>query len=189
MNNKKALIIIDMQKGSFYQGVERYDAKGVVERINKISSTFRNLNYPVIFIQHDGTGTGEFKKNTHEWEILDELEIKVSDFKIDKYANDVFYKSKLDETLKIKNIKELFFTGCATDFCVDSTIQSAITKEYNVTVVEDGHTTGNRFQLNAKTIIEYYNWKWKNMIPIKREISVKKTTEIIKNIDTVDNMV
>ncbi|MBT1687173.1 isochorismatase family protein [Fulvivirgaceae bacterium PWU37] len=32
-------------------------------------------------------------------------------------------------------------TGSATDFCVESTVQSARSKDYQVTVVKDGHTT------------------------------------------------
>ena len=62
----KALLVIDMQKGSFTQETPRYDTEGVVKRINSLSSIFRKRNFPVIFVQHDGTGSGEFQKNTLE---------------------------------------------------------------------------------------------------------------------------
>ena len=178
----KALLVIDMQKGSFTPKTPRFDTNGVVERINKIASLFRARNLPVIYIQHDGTDTGEFEKGSEEWENLNELIVKPNDLLIDKYANDVFYRSELESELKKLNINELIIPGCATDFCVESTIQSALTKDYNITVVEDGHTTGERPNLKSKEVIDHYNWVWQNMIPTKGKIEVKKTIDIINNI-------
>jgi len=175
-----ALLIIDMQKGSFTKESPRFDTTGVVTRINKLSSKFRELDLPVLFIQHDGTGSGEFEKNSTEWENLNELIVDSSDILIDKYANDVFYKSKLQDILKKLNVSELVITGCATDFCVEATIQSALTKEYNVIVVEDGHTTANKPHLKAEKIIEHYNWVWQNMLPTQGKVQVQ-TTEFIHN--------
>ena len=60
-----------MQKGAFTPNTPRFDTAGVVNRINGLTSLFRELDFPVIFVQHDGTGTGEFEKNTQEWEVLD----------------------------------------------------------------------------------------------------------------------
>jgi len=117
MKNRKALLIIDMQKGSFTPKTPRFDTDGVVKRINEIASIFRERNFPVIYIQHDGTGTGEFEKNSSDWENLDELIVEPTDFRIDKYANDVFYESQLQSKLTELNVTELFITGCATDFC------------------------------------------------------------------------
>ncbi|WP_158974987.1 cysteine hydrolase family protein [Cellulophaga sp. L1A9] len=178
MKNKKALLIIDMQKGSFTPKTPRFDVDGVVKRMNELAELFRKAESPVIYIQHDGTGTGEFEKNTMEWELLDSLNVKPTDILIDKYVNDVFYNSELKSKLTELNVTELFITGCATDFCVESTIQSALTKDYNITIVSDGHTTGERPHLTAKKVIEHYNWVWKNMIPTKGKIDVKNLEEI-----------
>jgi nicotinamidase-related amidase len=178
MKSNKALLIIDMQKGSFTSKTPRFDSEGVVNRINTLSDSFRYSEAPVIFIQHDGTGTGEFEKNSQEWELLDALTVAPTDIHIDKYANDVFYNSILHAKLVELNIAELYITGCATDFCVESTVQSALTKEYNVTVVSDGHTTGERPHLTADKVIEHYNWVWKNMLPTKGKVIVKSMIEI-----------
>ncbi len=175
LKKNKALLIIDMQKGSFTEETPRHDTPGVIKRINTLASVFRELHYPVICIQHDGTGTGEFEKNTTPWENLDELEINKADLKIDKYANDVFYASTLQTQLKELEVTELFITGCATDFCVEATVQSALTKDYNITIVGDAHTTGERPHLKAAQIIEHYNWVWQHMIPTKGQIKVEPT--------------
>jgi nicotinamidase-related amidase len=178
MKSRKALLIIDMQKGSFTPQTPRFDTDGVVQRINELASILREQNWPVIYIQHDGTGSGHFEKNTEEWENLDALVVEPSDLRIDKYANDVFYHSKLQTTLTELKVNELLITGCATDFCVESTIQSALTKDYDITVVEDGHTTGERPHLGAEKVIEHYNWVWRNMIPMKGKLDVRSFDEI-----------
>jgi len=180
MKTKIALLIIDMQKGPFTPKSPRFDTKGVVKRINALASIFKEFNFPVVYIQHDGTGTGEFEKNTIELEILNELIVEPTDILIDKYANDVFYKSELQSKLIELNTEELYISGCATDFCVESTIQSALTKDYNITIVSDGHTTGERPHLTAEQVITHYNWIWQNMIPIKEKIKIK-SFEQIKN--------
>lgn len=175
---RKALLVIDMQKGSFTPKTPRFDTEGVVARINELAELFRKLGYPVFYIQHDGTGTGAFEKNATDWENLDDLIVTDTDIRIDKYANDVFYRSELQSRLKALKIGELIITGCATDFCVESTIQSAITKEYDITVVKDGHTTGERPHLKAAQVIEHYNWVWQNMIPTRGQIKVETTEQI-----------
>ena len=45
-----------MQKGSFTEDPPRYDADGVVGRINQLAAVFRGKRWPVVYIQHDGTG-------------------------------------------------------------------------------------------------------------------------------------
>ena len=179
MKNSKALLIIDMQKGSFTPATPRFDAKGVVQRINTLAAIFRKQQLPVIYIQHNGTGTGEFEKHNTDWEILDELVVEPSDILIDKTANDCFYRSGLQSALKESGVEELLITGCATDFCVESTIQSALAKDFNVTVVADGHTTGERPHLSAEKVIAHYNWVWNNMIPTNGKIGTK-TFEALK---------
>lgn len=182
MKNRKALLVIDMQKGSFTSKTPRFDTDGVVQRINELASVFRDQNFPVIYIQHDGTGTGKFEKNTLEWENLDSLNVDPDDILIDKYANDVFYNSKLQSKLAEMNVNELLITGCATDFCVESTIQSALIKDFTITVVSNGHTTGEGPHLKAEKVIEHYNWVWQNMMPTKGKIEVKSFEEIKKQL-------
>lgn len=176
----RALIIVDMQKGLFTPETPRYNAERVISHINALAEIFREKNYPVIYIQHNGTATNEYIPNTLEWEIIDELKVYNSDIIIEKYANDAFYNSKLNDKLVELNVNELYVTGCATDFCVEAIIQSAIAKDYNITVVSDGHTTGDRPHLNAEKIIEHYNWIWQNMIPTRGGIKVCRYQEIKK---------
>lgn len=171
-SNKKALLIIDMQKGSFTSETPRFDANKVIERMNLLSSKFRSIGNPVIFIQHDGSKHNCFVPDTKEWEILDELEVRETDWIISKTANDSFYRTNLEVRLKKLGISELIVTGCATDYCVESTVQSALTKDFNLTIVKNGHTTADRPHLSAEKVIEHYNFIWSDLIPTKGSVRV-----------------
>ncbi|MEO9849514.1 MAG: cysteine hydrolase family protein [Reichenbachiella sp.] len=182
-NSRKALLVIDMQKGSFTSKTPRFDTEGVVDRINQLAALFRQQGHAVIFIQHDGSSANEFVPNSEDWELLDGLQVEQTDLLVSKYANDVFYRSELQAVLAEQKADELFMTGCATDFCVESTIQSALAKDYNITVVADGHTTGERPHLTAEQVIEHYNWVWQNMIPTKGKIEVANFKSIVQPIE------
>lgn len=168
----KALLIIDMQKVAFTANASRYKAKEVIDKINKLSNEFRSNGYLVIFIQHDGSKENFCFPNTEEWEILSELNVELSDYKISKTANDSFYQTDLEILLNRFKVEDIVVTGCATDFCVDATIKSALTKDYKITVLSDCHTVSDRPNLKAIDIINYYNWMWSEMIPTKNMIHV-----------------
>jgi len=56
-------------------------------------------------------------------EILSSLEKEADDLIISKTANDSFYKTSLKDDLVRFGVDEVVVTGCATDFCVDSTVK------------------------------------------------------------------
>jgi nicotinamidase-related amidase len=141
-----------------------------------LAAAFRAKSWPVLFIQHDGRAMNEFVPFTTEWELLDNLKMDASDIRIDKYANDVFYRSELGQKLDMLAINDLVITGCATDFRVESTIQSAVSKDYNVTVIEDGHT-GNGLQQHLDFVVS------ENLIDYKKAIS----GELVLDISVVDH--
>ncbi|MES2478887.1 MAG: cysteine hydrolase family protein [Bacteroidota bacterium] len=175
----KALLVIDMQKGSFKPYSLRHDTLGTVDRINRLAAHFRENNYPVIFIQHDGTKENCFFPDSEDWKLLPELMIMPNDILVSKTANDSFYNSALSEMLLEHHITELFITGCATDFCVDTTVKSALSRDYKVTIVADGHTTASRPFVDAQNVISHYNWVWADMSPTKYKLSVMKTNDIL----------
>lgn len=174
-----ALIIVDMQVGLF-ENITRFDAEGVVQRINAISNTLRGLGGTVIFIQHEDKGI--HVPGSKGWQILPSLERTDEDPIIRKQACDAFYKTNLADELDQNNITKLILTGCATDFCVDTTIRAAASRDYEVTVVRDGHTTADRPHLIAEQIIQHHNYMWKNLILPHSKVKVLPAAKIIQNL-------
>ena len=173
----KALLIIDMQKVSFTPKTPRFESDLVIGRINRLSGMFRDKGLPVVFIQHNGRKENFCQPGSEEWEILDDLVRKPADEVISKQANDSFYQTQLHQFLQMNHITELVITGCATDFCVDATVKSALTHDYNITIISDAHTTANRPHLEASKIIEHYNWVWSELIPTAGKVRVVKLEE------------
>jgi len=176
----KALLIIDMQVGSFKPETPRYDADGVVERINSLADSFRRNGDKIIFIQHDGTKENSYVPGTTDWNILPTLIQRPDDMILSKTANDPFYNTELETVLRKNNISDLFITGYATDFCVNATVHSALIKDYNIFVVKDCHTTANRPYLSAEKVIQYHNWLWENMTPTNGTIKLVLSKDLMK---------
>ncbi len=176
----KALLIIDMQKALFE--TPRHDFNGVVNRINRLGEALRIAGGPVIYIQHNGTKEEGLNEGSQGWEIIDELDKNEADFKVAKTACDAFYQTELEALLKSKGITEVFITGAATEFCVDTSLRSCLSKGFNVTAISDGHTTGNRAHLTAEQIIEHHNWTWDNLIIPNVDIKVMTASEATKSL-------
>ena len=176
----KALLVIDMQVQSFKPETPRHEAELIIRKINLLSEHFRQNGDKVIFIQHDGTKENSFLPGTADWKILPSLIQHPDDIVVSKTANDSFYNTALDAILKKYEISELFVTGCATDFCVDSTIHSALNRDYHITVIKDCHTTTNRPHLSAEKVIQHHNWLWENMTPTNGQIVLVQSQNLLK---------
>lgn len=174
----KALLIIDMQKGLFE--TPRHDFNGVVKRINRLGETFRSAGDLVVYIQHNSSKEEGLFEGSQGWEIIDELDKSETDFKLTKTACDAFYQTELEALLKSKGITEVFITGAATEFCVDTSLRSCLSKGFNVTAISDGHTTANRGHLSAEQIIKHHNWSWENLIIPHVEINVVTASQAIE---------
>jgi len=175
----KALLIIDMQKGSFTKDTPRHDTAGVCSRINKVGHFFRDHDWTIIHIQHDGSKEGVFLPESQDWSIIEEIEVGAKDLNIQKTANDAFLHSKLDSTLKDRGISEIWVSGCASDFCVNATILSALAKDYHVNVLSDCHTTADRLNLKAKDVIALFNHIWSDLTPTGGEVKLKSSASFL----------
>ncbi len=175
----EALIVIDMQKGSFRDTV-RHDADGVVARINGVAEDFRQRGDAVVFIQHDGSREGEFVPGTDDWKLLPSLIVRPGDAVIAKRYNDAFIETALEDYLARAGIRTLYIAGCATDFCVNATVQSAVRKSYDVVILRDCHTTADRPMLEAAEVVALFNWMWSELLPVHGTISVMSAEEVVR---------
>lgn len=171
------LLIIDMQEAPFSEP-DKFDSDRVVHRINQLSEYVRGNNGKVIFIQHDGTKEEGLYPNSSGWEILSALTKSNSDTVIRKTTNDAFYNTKLHSDLEKLKPERLIVSGWATDFCVDTTIRSAVSHNYHVAVASDCHTVSNRPHLEAHKVIEHHNWIWSNLITNRKEVEVLPLLEL-----------
>ena len=96
--------------------------------------------------------------------MLTDLDFQQGDSIIRKTSCDAFLGTTLDAFLKSRAIERLIVTGCATDYCVDTTVRSALARGIPTIVPLDGHTTMDRPHLPAAKIIEHHNAIWADFI-------------------------
>ena len=159
-----ALLIIDMQQGSFGPTSPRPDAAGLVGRLNRLADTVRSTGGAVVFIQHDGPAGDPHHPDAPGWHLLPDLRVQPDDTVIRKQSCDAFLHTALDDFLRARAIDRLIITGCATDYCVDTTVRSALGRGLPTIVPSDGHTTADRPHLAATRIIEHHNAIWADFL-------------------------
>ncbi len=159
-----ALIVIDMQQGSFGDATPRHDAAGLVGRLNELAAAVRTAGGAVVFIQHDGPPGDPHHPDRPGWRLLESLKVHPADTIIRKKSCDAFLGTSLDAFLHARSIDRLIVTGCATDYCVDTTVRSALARGIPTIVPSDGHTTSDRPHLPAEKIIEHHNAIWADFI-------------------------
>ena len=161
---KTVLIVIDMQRGSFSPYQERYDTDGLISRINMLAEKVRLSGGKVIFIQHNGPQEDPHHPDAEGWKLLPNLDVSNEDIIVTKTACDSFLNTDLALHLNGISAERLIITGCATDYCVDTTVRSALARGYLTIVPSDGHTTANRDHLDAVSIIAHHNSIWADFI-------------------------
>ena len=160
----QALIIIDLQQGSFTDTAPKHDAAGLVARLNRLASRMRAARGSVIFVQNDGPPGDPHHPGLPGWHLLPGLDARASDRIIRKQSCDAFLRTNLEAFLRASGIDRLIITGCATDYCVDSTVRSALARGYRTVAPADGHTTSDRPHLPAEKIIAHHNAIWADFI-------------------------
>ena len=179
----KALLIIDMQVGCFAGDPPRKDTEGTVARINSLTRVVHEQGL-VVFIQHTEASDG-FDRGSAAWELLQTLDRYPQDIIVEKSACDSFLETELNSVLRNRLVTELIVVGCATDFCVDTTVRSAGAHGYKVIVPSDAHTTRDRPHLGAEKIIEHHNYMWADLLlPRQARVKVLSTATLLSELQS-----
>lgn len=176
-----ALLVIDMQAGSFVE-TPAPKLEHVVERINALGDAVRSSGGFVVFIQHDAPPGEVFSPGAPGWELIPELHRTAEDPLIHKQACDAFYETGLQELLDQHGVERLLVSGEATDFCVDTTVRAAASRDFAVTVVRDGHLTNDREHLDAASIVAHHEHVWENLLLPRSRVQVVSAANLIESL-------
>ena len=131
--------------------------EAMIKRVGKVLYKARAAGVPVIVIQHDGDGDHRLATGSEGWELRRELAPLSSEMLIHKHYSDAFFETTLGAYVSRKFVERLVIAGCMTQFCVDTTVRSAVAHGYDVTLLSDGHTTGDNDVLGFEDIIAHHN--------------------------------
>lgn len=170
-----ALLIIDVQVAMFspLEGSMVWNGEKILHNIDLLLENARESRTPVIFIQHTSPGDAEFAEGLSTWHIHPEISPLPEETVIRKAHWDSFQGTNLHQVLQEKNIDRLIVVGMQTEFCVDTTVRSALAKDYAVVFVKDGHTTFDSPVLKAEQIVAHHT----HVLGSRAEI--KSTQEIV----------
>ncbi len=100
-------------------------------------------------------------KGGWDYAIVDALVPQPSDIIIQKTRYSVFFNTNIDSVLRARGIRNLVFTGIATNVCVESSLRDAYHLEYFSVVLADAtHHAGPEFAQQAAlyNIETFFGW-------------------------------
>ncbi len=166
-----ALLVIDVQVEVIIGETPSYDHEGVLERIGGLLERARAAGTPVIYVQHEEDHPS-LAPGSAGWQIHPAVAPLAEEPRVRKRACDSFYETSLEAELAARGVGKLVVCGCSTDYCVDTTVRSALSHGYDVTLVSDAHTTVDNAVLTAPQIIAHVNASVPGINPDHRSVVV-----------------
>jgi nicotinamidase-related amidase len=105
---------------------------------------------PVIWVQHSDE---ELTYGSPQWQWVPELVPAEGEALVHKKFNSSFEQTELENELAKLGATHLTLAGAATNWCIRATAYGALERGYDLTLVEDAHTTGT-LELDNGTTIE-----------------------------------
>lgn len=153
---KQLLLIIDAQQALIDGNQETgqiFSKEKLIITINKVINKAIAATVPVIFVRDldvaEGQGDG--------FQIHNEITVPTEAKIFDKSATNSFYGTGLLEHLTTQHIEHIVMMGCETQHCIDSAVRTATISGFDVTLVEDGHSTLGNAVLSSEQIIQHHN--------------------------------
>lgn len=164
------LVVVDMQIGVL--AMPRHDKEGKAALINQLIDAADQI----IFIQH---AEGEMCAGGDLWQIIPELHQPPHAHYVTKTACDAFWNTTFDAVLQRLGTHTFTVCGCATDYCLDTTIKVGASKGYAITVAADAHTTADRTYASAQQLIGQHNEVWAGLSLPGNPVTVVPTHTIL----------
>lgn len=153
--DKAALLVIDVQNGVMATG---WSKDQVIENCARLVEHAHASDMPVIWIQHQAE---DLPRDSEKWQLVPELAPNEGDLHVYKEHCDSFAATELRQLLGNLDIGHVTICGAQTNACVRATTYRAAGEGFDVTLVEDAHTTEDiawdGIELSAKSMVDDLN--------------------------------
>ncbi len=158
MNEKTALIVIDVQEGMFNEAFPVQGGQHLLGRLEQLIQQARVSGTPVIYVQHRGnTDQHPLFPAGPGFPVHHAIAPQTDELVVQKTTPDSFFETNLNDELQRRGINQLVVCGIQTDYCVDTTVRRAFSLGYKITLVQNGHSTWPDSGLSADQIIAHHN--------------------------------
>lgn len=150
LDQKTALVLIDLQNGILAQPLYPYGAAETVARARELAEAFRAHGLPVVLVNvsfaEDAAdlppGRTEEDRGRRlpppGWDhIVPELDAQECDIRVTKHNWGAFHGTDLDTQLRRRGITQIVLGGVRTSIGVESTAREAFAHAYHVTLATD----------------------------------------------------
>ncbi len=147
-----ALILIDIQNTYRHGVMQLTNVEPAILEAQKLLKKARELNIPIIHIQHDAGIGSPYDVSADIGAIANEVApISGEKIIIKNYPNS-FVQTQLDAELKVLGIKNIVLVGFMTHMCVNSTAHGAFNLGYAPTIVASATATRPLKSVNGKVL-------------------------------------
>ncbi len=133
--NSPALLVVDVQVGVMK---DAWDAPRVIKNVSRVVERARSQGVPVLWVQH---ADDELTPGSAGWQWVPELVPADGEPLIHKRFNSSFENTPLNDELARLGTTHIVLAGAATNWCIRATAYGALERGYDLTLINDAHTT------------------------------------------------
>lgn len=148
---ESALILIDLQVNMFEPSCPVWAADRLLAELSALLERARAAHVPIIFVRNCGQTGDPDERGSKGWELHPSFCPGAEEVVLDKTTSDTFASTALDAELQKRRVTHLVIAGLQSEFCVKATVLGAWARNYEITLVADGHST---FDGKPKTAAE-----------------------------------
>jgi len=153
---KPAIIIVDMLKDNLKESPRNpyfQTGKDIIPNLRKLLLEGRKREFPVVFacdsfMEGDFIFKGRMKihslRGTKGSEVVDDLRPESTDIVLPKRRFSAFFKTDLDQTLRVLGVDTIIVTGITVEVCVLMTAMEGLCHDFSVIILEDCTASQNK---------------------------------------------
>ena len=146
---KPAIIVVDMLKDNFKENPRNpflQEGRAILPNLQRLLDESRKRGFPIIFacdsfLEGDFIFRGRMKvhslRGTKGSEVVDDLKPQPTDMILPKRRFSAFFKTDLDQTLRVFGVDTIIVTGMTTEVCVLMTAMDGLCHDFSVILLED----------------------------------------------------
>jgi nicotinamidase/pyrazinamidase len=146
---RPAIIVVDMLKDNLKESPRNpyfQEGSAIIPNLQRLLEEGRKRGFPIIFacdsfLEGDFIFKGRMKvhslRGTKGADVVDELKPEPSDIILPKRRFSAFFKTDLDQTLRVLGVDTIVVTGITTEVCVLMTVMDGLSHDFSAILLED----------------------------------------------------
>jgi len=153
---KPAIIVVDMVKDTFKEGSRlpiTQEGRSILSNLRTLLKESRQKGFPVIFandsfMKGDFIFNGKMKshsiRGTEGAEVIADLHPEPTDIILPKRRFSAFFKTDLDQTLRVMGVDTIVVAGITVEVCVLMTVMDGLCHDFSAILLEDCTASKNK---------------------------------------------